>query len=92
MEKFNRTLTKFQEAQLAFALSDRGNFDLAVRICISNGVRVFREDAVLRCWDAFVREGICEKVREGNLTHLEFTCKARDYIDKYHCTTDYLYR
>jgi len=92
MTKMKRTLTKFQEAQLAFALSNDGKFCLAVQLVGKTGTHKFRHDAIVRCWDAFLHEGITEHVREGNLTFQEFTCKARDYVDTFHCTPDYLYR
>ena len=89
MTKTVRNLTKFQEAQLAFALSDKGRFSIATKV---EGKRKFRRDAIERCWLAFEREGITEIVWSGNLGSFEFTCKARDYVEFFKCTTDYLYR
>lgn len=76
-----RNLTKFQEAQLSFALSDKGNFEIALRV--GSMKRRVSNQAINRCFDAFVREGILEPVEEEGLTHYEFTCKARDYIDTF---------
>lgn len=74
-----RTLTKYQERQLSYALSDAGNFGFLV----SNGSYRTTKAAIDRCIDAFIRDEILEPVREGNLTYFEFTCKARDYVDTF---------
>jgi len=84
-----KRFTKFQEAQLAYAVT-QGNGGLLVKTGAYQ--RAFREDAIERCWLAFDREGYIIKTRSGNLTHWDLDeIKAQAYIDKFNCTVDFLY-
>jgi len=89
-----KRLTKFQEAQLAYAVNDTtGSLD-RIALKAGNGFRYFRNGFWDTVVQAFVKRGLASKIVDTNRKVTYYVLnreQAKDYIDRYNCTSDSLY-